>query len=131
MRVFVFIFSSRETHKPEEISDILVLEGHLDDSIQIRRFGDVFRLEAGLEWRVAGLARRMDITPEAAAELVKTQSKRRAQFIRDYLGAEVGDWSYYDAVFNNERHGVEEIAAAVLAYVEQGWHGGGLRRNTP
>jgi hypothetical protein len=29
-------------------------------------------------------------------------------------------------VFNNERHGVDEIAAAILAYVERGWPGEGF-----
>ena len=89
-----------------------------------------FRLEAGLEWRVAGLVRRMGISPREAADLEKVQSRRRAQFVREYLGADVADWSFYDAVFNNERHGVEEIAAAILAYVRHGWKGGGFKRST-
>jgi hypothetical protein len=28
-------------------------------------------------------------------------------------------------VFNNERHGVEEIAAAIMAYVRTAWRGQG------
>jgi len=39
---------------------------------------------------------------------------------------DVGEASFYVAVFNNERHGVEAIAAAILAYVRHAWHGGGL-----
>jgi cytidylate kinase len=79
---------------------------------------------------VAGLVRRMGISPREAADLEKVQSRRRAQFVRDYLGADVADGSFYDAVFNNERHGVEEIAAAILAYVRHGWKGGGFKRST-
>jgi cytidylate kinase len=76
-----------------------------------------FRLEASLDWRVAGLARRMGITPREAQDLEKTQSRLREQFLREYLGADAAAGSCYDAVFNNERHGVEAIAAAILAYV--------------
>jgi hypothetical protein len=85
-----------------------------------------FRLEASRGWRVAGLVRRMGIGGGAAEDLEKTQSRLREHFVREYLGVDVADWSFYDAVFNNERHGVEEIAAAILAYVRRGWRGGGL-----
>jgi hypothetical protein len=34
---------------------------------------------------------------------------------------DVADWSFYDAVFNNERHGVEAIADGIFAYVKAGW----------
>jgi cytidylate kinase len=86
-----------------------------------------FRLEAGLAWRVAGLAGRMGISPREAADLERAQSRLREQFIREYLGADLADSSRYDAVFNNERHGVEEIAAAILAFIRRGWRGGGFR----
>jgi len=80
-----------------------------------------FRLEAGLDWRVAGLARRMGIAAKEAAELERTQSRLREHFVREYLGVDVADWSFYDAVFNNERHGVEAIADGIFAYVKAGW----------
>jgi cytidylate kinase len=86
-----------------------------------------FRLEAGLDWRVAGLARRMGIAVREAAELERTQSRLREHFVRQYLGVDVAEWSFYDAVFNNERHGVEAIADAIFAYVKRGWPGGGYR----
>lgn len=82
-----------------------------------------FRLQAGLEWRVAALAARMGIPPREAAELERTQSRRREHFIRETLAADQADPAFYDAVFNNERHGVEEIAAAIHAYVRSGWRG--------
>jgi cytidylate kinase len=76
-----------------------------------------FRLEAGLEWRVASIVRRLGVTREEAEKLVKLQTRQRDQFIKDALGADVGDRSYYDAVFNNERHSVDQIAAAITAFV--------------
>jgi cytidylate kinase len=79
-----------------------------------------FRLEASREWRIASLARRLGISPEEAADREKRESKARDRFVRDNLAADVGDPSHYDAVFNNERHDVEHIAAAILAYVRCG-----------
>jgi len=80
-----------------------------------------FRMQASLEWRVAALAARMGITPREAADQEKTQSRRREQFIREHLAADPADPLYYDAVFNNERHSVAEIAEAIHAYVRSGW----------
>lgn len=85
-----------------------------------------FRLEAGLEWRIRSMAERMDLTGKEAADMVRAQSKLRESFVRDYLGVEVGESAYYDATFNNERHSVGEIAAAILAYVRSGWKGKGF-----
>ena len=80
-----------------------------------------FRLEAGRDWRVRSLARRMGISLDEAGELERTRSRAREHFIRENLNADSADHSLYDAVFNNERHGVAEIAAAILAYVQRGW----------
>jgi len=80
-----------------------------------------FRLEAELDWRVDALVRRMGIPRAEALELEHAESRLRERFIRDYLGAEVAERAHYDAVFNNARHSVDEIAAAIFAYVESGW----------
>jgi len=82
-----------------------------------------FRLEASLDWRVESLVRRMGITRKAAEKEEKLRSRQRDRFILDHLGADAADRVFYDAVFNNERHSVEEIAAAILAYVKCGWKG--------
>ena len=84
-----------------------------------------FRLEASLDWRVASLARRMGISPKEAANHERAQSRLRDRFIGEHLGADLADRTFYDAVFNNERHSVEEIASAILAYVQCAWKGGG------
>jgi cytidylate kinase len=63
------------------------------------------------------LARRLGISPAEAAVREKRESKARDRFGREHLGADVADPAHYDAVFNNERHGVEAIAAAIIAYV--------------
>ena len=86
-----------------------------------------FRLEAGLEWRLASLARRLGISHKEAAELEKHQSRLREHYMRDFLGLESVDRGCYDAVFNNERHSVDEIAGAIFGYVRCGWKGGGFQ----
>lgn len=77
-----------------------------------------FRLEASLDWRIANLARRMDISRKEALEREKAQTRLRDHFVQGYLGAPL-EGSYFDAVFNNERHSVEAIAAAICAYLGQ------------
>jgi len=80
-----------------------------------------FRLEGSLDWRIASMAKRLDISPAEAAETVKTNTKLREKFISHCLGADITQAHHYDAVFNNERHSVEEIAQAILAYVRSAW----------
>jgi cytidylate kinase len=80
-----------------------------------------FRLEASFEWRVASMAKRLDISVHESEKLVKSNSKAREQFLRECLGAKDGDIANYDAIFNNEHHSVDDIAAAILAYVKQAW----------
>lgn len=76
-----------------------------------------FRLEAGFEWRVEAIMRGRGLDRAAAEREVKIRTRMRDQFIRQVLDADVGDRSHYDAVFNNERHSVDQIAAAIEAYV--------------
>lgn len=80
-----------------------------------------FRLEASLQWRIHSIAGRLSIPEDEARDVVRTNSRIREKFISDFLGANVADLKYYDAVFNNERHTVETIADAILAYVKQAW----------
>ncbi|MGA2079994.1 MAG: cytidylate kinase-like family protein [Holophaga sp.] len=84
-----------------------------------------FRLEAGLDWRVASLMKRLGISRREALERERAQSKLRDHFLQEYLGTDMAHAVFYDAVFNNERHGVEEIAAAIMAYVRTAWRGQG------
>jgi len=79
------------------------------------------RLEASFQWRVEAMARRMAIPLDEAEKLVKVQSRLRDRFIEDNLGTAPTDRGHYDMIFNNERHSVEQIAAAVVAYVQSGW----------
>jgi len=76
-----------------------------------------FRLEASLGWRVQSMMRRHEISQKEAEHLVETGSKQRERFISYSLGADITELRHYDALFNNEQHGVDDIASAILAYV--------------
>ena len=78
-----------------------------------------FRLEAGFEWRVASIMRRAGVDRAEAEHRVKVNTKLRERFIQDCLDTDVNDPRHYDAVFNNERHSVAEIAAAITAYLAE------------
>lgn len=79
------------------------------------------RLVAGLEWRTDSIARRLALSPKEAGAMVRENSKLREKFISERLDADVTDPAHYDAIFNNERHDVEAIARAVLAYMKSAW----------
>jgi cytidylate kinase len=80
-----------------------------------------FRMEAGFEWRVASIMKRLELPREEAAEMVKTNTKLREKFISQCLGENIAEVKHYNAVFNNERYSVNEMGAAILAYVKSGW----------
>ena len=80
-----------------------------------------FRLEATFEFRVATIARRLEISQAEAEKLVRTQSKLREKFISEFLHADVTSSRWYDAVFNNERQSVEAIAQSCARLVICAW----------
>ena len=80
-----------------------------------------FRLEADLEFRVAAMARRLEIPEAEARRLVKDNEKTREKFLEDFLGGSLTDARIYDAVYNNAKHGVVEIAHSIVAYVTESW----------
>jgi cytidylate kinase len=76
-----------------------------------------FRLDAPFEFRVASMARRMELSEPEARKLVREGEKTREQFVEECLHVSLTDPSWYDAVYNNARHGVAEIARSIVAYV--------------
>lgn len=80
-----------------------------------------FRLDASLEYRVRSMASRLELDRAEAEELVRVNSRERDRFVSERFKVNLADISLYDAVFNNERHSVAEISAAIVAYVQQAW----------
>ncbi len=81
------------------------------------------RLVGSFEFRSATMARRLGLPQAEAEELVRTQSKLREKFISDCLHVDITSYRWYDAIFNNERQGVEAIAQACVPLVLSGWPG--------
>jgi cytidylate kinase len=86
-----------------------------------------FRIEASLDWRIGSLARRLNLPAAEARELIRTSGAHRENFINSCVGSQVSDFRHYDAMFNNERHSVEQMAAAIVAYVKLAWPDQGSR----
>jgi len=45
-----------------------------------------------------------------AKKHVKENQNARDKFYKECLNSSINDYSYYDAIYNNERHSVSEIA---------------------
>ena len=80
-----------------------------------------FRLEADLDFRVAMIAARMEISEKEARRLVKENEKTREKFLEAFLHRSPTDAAVYDAIYNNARQGVVEIAHSIVAYVTEAW----------
>ena len=80
-----------------------------------------FRLEGSFGFRVATIARRLELPVAEAEKLVRTQSKLREKFISECLHTDITSSRWYDGVFNNERQSVEAIAQACARIVICGW----------
>jgi len=80
-----------------------------------------FRIEASLEWRITTMMSRLGMPRDEAERFVTHNSERREAFMREQLKVDPKDLGFFDAAFNNARHGVPEIAAAIFAYVKESW----------
>ncbi|HJV49099.1 MAG TPA: cytidylate kinase-like family protein [Geothrix sp.] len=80
-----------------------------------------FRLIGSFGFRTASIAHRLDMPLEAAEAFVRRQSKLREKFLSHCLHTDITSPQWYDAVFNNERQGVEPIADACLSLVMRRW----------
>lgn len=123
----------------DKVARYMVQVGKLGSAILVGRGGAIlcrglrnsfhFRLVASHGWRVATYARRTGLGLAEAEGQVKENEKLRERFVSQCLGENIADPGFYDAVFNNERHSVEAIARAILAYVQDAWEDKGLFRH--
>lgn len=112
-------------------ADYIVQVARVGNAIVVGRGGSIlcagmkncfhFRLEASRAWRVESVMRRLDASRSEAEHMVDTSSRLRDRFIKQTLHEDVAELKHYDAVFNNEHHSVDEIAAAIVAYVRCAW----------
>lgn len=128
-----FLFSDRLRHDAafRQMARHIVQLAEAGNAIIVGRGGAIltqklpncyhFRLDASMEFRVASLARRMELPDKEAERLVRESDATREKFIEDCLGVSLSDLAHYDAVFNNARQDIDAIARAVVSYVAQRW----------
>jgi cytidylate kinase len=68
-------------------------------------------LQAGREWRIDQLARRMGIAHAEAERRIKTTDKARVRYQQHYFNANLYDCKLYDLVLNSERLGLPSVVA--------------------
>ncbi len=76
------------------------------------------RLVAPLEVRVKRMGGLLGLNPKKACELVKTQDRARAKFVKRYFDRDIEDALLYDAVWNTGTTPIDQIAKAVVGMIE-------------
>lgn len=77
-----------------------------------------FRLEAPKEFRVESIATRMGTTKEEAKRLILENETIRNKFITKHFGQKIDDKNLYNAIFNNERTTVDQMAHSIEALMQ-------------
>jgi cytidylate kinase len=77
-----------------------------------------FRIYAPDSFKIATLARRLNLPAEDAEKLMHRQQKKRDRFTMEFLGQNGHDPGLYDLLFNNERCNAEKIARTIAGYIE-------------
>ncbi len=128
-----FLFAEHHPHDAvfRQVTKHILRVAEIGNAIIVGRGGAIitqrlpncyhFRLDASVEFRVGSMVRRMEIGEREARRMVTEHDRTRERLVEDCLHASVADFRYYDAVFNNERQGVNEIAEAIVAYVAGCW----------
>ena len=88
-----------------------IITRHVEHSYSFRIYGsDAFK--------IATLAQRLQMEPEAAEKVMHRQQKARDHFTRDFLSQDDHNPMQYNVLFNNDRTPPQQIAATIVAYVE-------------
>jgi len=79
-----------------------------------------FRMYASHQYKVASIARRLNISKDEAEPVVEKNQKQRDAFIHDYFNMDPRDLRFYNLVFNNDKCTPERIAQTIADYVPAG-----------
>lgn len=71
-------------------------------------------LHAPVDWRVANHAKRGNLDHALAREQVNTRHDEREDFVKRYLGEEIGHPSHYHLTINNAKVDVEQAASLIV-----------------
>lgn len=76
-----------------------------------------FRIVAPHDFKVASIAKRLAIDAGEAGKLVDKKQSQRDKFLRDFLGRDIGDLSWYHLTFNNAKNKPEKMAQTIVDYL--------------
>jgi cytidylate kinase len=76
-----------------------------------------FRIYASHQFKVASIAKRLNMAREEAERMVEKNQKQRDAFIHDYFNLDPRDLRFYHLVFNNDKNSPERIAQIIAEYV--------------
>ena len=76
-----------------------------------------FRMYASHEFKVASIAKRLNISRDEAESVVEKNQKHRDAFIHDYFNLDPSDLRFYHLAFNNDKNSPERIAQMIAEYV--------------
>lgn len=76
-----------------------------------------FRIIAPHDFKVDSIAKRLSIDAEEAEKLVNKKQHQRDKFIRDFLGRDITELSWYHLAFNNAKNKPEKMAQTIVEYV--------------
>ena len=89
-----------------------IITRHIDHSFHFRIFGSA-------DFKVASIAKRLEIEPSEAAKLIERQQKLRDRFTRDFLNKNDHEPALYDVLFNNDRNTPDKMACIIGSYLER------------
>lgn len=113
-----FNLLSRHIVALAEQGNVIIVE--LGGAIITRHFDHAyhFRIFGSEAFKIATLARRLNMSAEDAEKLMHRQQKQRDHFTKDFLFHDAQDPALYDLIFNNDRCPPEKIARTILNFVE-------------
>lgn len=76
-----------------------------------------FRMYGSRQFKVASIAKRLQISKDEAETVVEKSQKQREAFIHDYFNVDPHDLSFYNLVFNNDKNSPERVAQLIAEYV--------------
>jgi cytidylate kinase len=76
-----------------------------------------FRIYASHAFKVASIAKRLDMSRDEAEKIVDKNQKQREAFIHDYFNLDPRDLGFYNLVFNNDKNTPERMAQMIAEYV--------------
>lgn len=77
------------------------------------------RVTAPLDARVGRIKKRYRVSAQEAHDILVKSDKKQARFVRAIFGADIGDASLYDAVFNTASLSADECVFAITALIRE------------